>query len=243
MAVYEFAELRVQMNNRLGYVEKLCQDYLSPDQVSKADLSVCVSNEQFAEEKALSAGFSDGYIESICIYRNLCLKLPKYGRFLLHAAVLDYLGEGYAFLGRSGAGKSTHSALWLKYLQSAKMVNGDKPILRVDGEKVVAYGTPWMGKESRGENTKTTLKALCFIEQAKTNEIVRLTKTATVKRIFSQILLPKDEENLAKTLELVNVLVENTPAYLLRCDISKTAFLTSFEMMTGRRYEEEKNED
>lgn len=230
--VYEIAGLRILIENRCNYTTSFCKAYLSADQNSPVDLSVKVSNEQFYEEKKVSLQYSDGYIENICLYREICRHIPKFNRILLHSAVLEYDGNGYGFLGRSGAGKSTHTGLWLKYLPSAKIINGDKPILEYTKDGFIAYGTPWMGKEGLGCDSHTLLKGLCFIEQAKVNEIVRLTPKEATKRLFTQVLVPDDEEGAIKTLELADKLLASTPVYLLKCDISKEAFETAFKAMT-----------
>lgn len=234
--IYDIAGLRILIENRCKYTEKFCENYLSQDQTSPADISAKVTNEEFYAEKAISSGFSDGYVENICLYRAICRQLPVLNRMLLHAAILEYDGNGYAFLGRSGTGKSTHTGLWLKHLQGAKIVNGDKPILWGAGDSFIAYGTPWMGKEGLGCNASTPLKGLCFLEQAKENSIIRLSPTEAASRIFLQILMPEDEENVARTLELTDKLVMNVPAYLLKCDISEEAVKTSFEALTGCSY-------
>jgi hypothetical protein len=157
---------------------------------------------------------------------------------LLHCAVLEYEGKGYAFLGRSGTGKSTHTRLWKKYLGTPKMINGDKPILECVGDKFLAYGTPWRGKESWGMRASAPLYGLCFLEQAKENSIRKLTPSEVSSRLFGQILLPESEENTIATLELADKLIATTPAYLLKCDISKEAVKLSFEAMTGLSFEE-----
>lgn len=234
--IYDIAGLRILIENRCKYTEKFCENYLSQDQTLPADISAKVTNEEFYAEKAISAGFSDGYVENICLYRAICRQLPVLNRMLLHAAILEYDGNGYAFLGRSGTGKSTHTGLWLKHLQGAKIVNGDKPILWGAGDSFIAYGTPWMGKEGLGCNASTPLKGLCFLEQAKENSITRLSPTEAASRIFLQILMPEDEENVARTLELTDKLVMNVPAYLFKCDISEEAVKTSFEALTGCSY-------
>ncbi len=234
--IYEIADLRIDIQNRCKYTERFCEGYLSKDQTTPANITVAVSNEEFYEEKKLSKGFSDGYIENICLYRAICRKLPVLNRMLLHAAILEYDGNAYAFLGRSGTGKSTHTGLWFKYLPDAKIVNGDKPILQVTKQEVTAYGTPWNGKEGLGRNTKAPLKGLCFLEQAKENSIERLTPAQAASRIFGQILFPEDEENATRTLELTDVLVSNTPCYLLKCTISEEAVAKSFEALTGKSY-------
>ena len=235
--IYEIAGLRVSIKNRCKYTEVFCEKYLSEEQTLPFDLEVAVSDEEFYAEKKLSEGFSDGYIENICLYRSICRQLPVLNRMLLHAAILEYDGNGYAFLGRSGTGKSTHTGLWLKHLQGSKIVNGDKPILEYKNGGFIAYGTPWMGKEGLGINGSTPLKGLCFLEQAKENSIIKLTPSQAASRIFLQILLPEDEKNAALTLELTDKLVREVPCYLLKCDISEEAVKKSFEALTGKNYQ------
>lgn len=237
--IYEIADLRIQIKNRCSFTTEFCKGYLAADQAQPPDLSAAASEQAFSEEKKSCPAYSDGYIENICIYRDLCLRLPRLERFLLHAAVLDYKGEGYALLGRSGAGKSTHTGLWLKYLPKAKILNGDKPIVARTESGFYAYGTPWMGKEGRGEKGRAPLKGLCFLEQAKENSLVRLSEGEVASRIFTQLLLPTDEENAAKTLELADALISAVPAYLLKCTISEEAVKLSFEALTGKSYERE----
>lgn len=244
--VYEIAGLRIDIKNRLKYTDKFCEQYLSNDQESASDFSVAVTSEAFYEEKKQSPDYSDGYIENICLYREMCLKMPAYNRFLLHSCVLEFNGDAYAFLGRSGTGKSTHTGLWLKYLNGAEILNGDKPIIGVEKDGIYAYGTPWMGKEGRGKKGKAPLKAMVFLEQAKTNEIIKLSLSQASMRLFHQVLFPSDEENATRSLELFDELVQRVPTYLLKCDISETAVKTSFEQLTGLNFEQIKvkeNED
>lgn len=234
--IYDIAGLRISIQNRCKYTEVFCEKYLSSDQNAPFDLEVAVTNEEFYEEKKLSEQYSDGYIENICLYRAICRQLPVLNRMLLHAAILEYEGRAYAFLGRSGTGKSTHTGLWLEYLEGAKIVNGDKPILEYKDGEFIAYGTPWMGKEGLGYNAGVPLKGLCFLEQAKENSVEKLTPSLAASRIFSQILFPEDEQNAALTLELTDKLVTKIPCYLLKCDISEEAVQKSFEALTGKAY-------
>ena len=171
--IYDIAGLRIDIQNRCKFTEKFCEGYLSDNQTDRADLSVFVTNEEFYAEKSNPGSFSDGYIENICLYRNICKQLPNLDRFLLHSAILQYENEAFAFLGKSGTGKSTHTGLWCKHLDGVSIVNGDKPILQWKDSGFLAYGTPWMGKEGLGSNTVAPLKGLCFLEQSPTNEIIR----------------------------------------------------------------------
>lgn len=235
--IYDIAGLRINIQNRCSYTDNFCKAYLSKDQTSPVDLTTRVTMEEFLAEKETSEGFSDGYIENICLYRNICKQLPTLNRLLLHAAILEYDGNGYAFLGRSGTGKSTHTQLWLNYLSKTRMINGDKPILQATDNGFLAYGTPWMGKENLGCNASIPLKGLCFLEQAPENSIRKLIPSEVSARLFAQILLPQDEANAVATLDLVDRLIMCTPVYLLRCNISEEAVQTSFEEMTGLAYE------
>ena len=164
------------------------------------------------------------------------MQLPTRNRILMHCAVLEYDGKAYAFLGRSGTGKSTHTRLWKKYLQTPTMVNGDKPIIEYRDGIFIAHGTPWRGKEAWGRKTSAPLCGLCFLEQAKENTIRKLTPAEVSSRLFTQILLPSDEENTVATLDLADKLIEKTPAYLLQCDISQEAVRLSFEHLTGNSF-------
>lgn len=235
--IYEIAGLRIGIENKYEYTTKFCRGYLSDDQISPTILTARVTEEEFRTEKEMSPQFSDGYIENICLYRSICVQLPKYNRFLLHASVLEYDGKGYAFLGRSGTGKSTHTRLWLKHLPNTRVVNGDKPILECIEEGFIVHGTPWQGKENWGYKGKALLRGLCFLEQAPENKIRILTPAETANRVFTQVLLTEKEEETVATLDLLDKLVSATPAYLLSCNISEEAVKTSFEKMTGQTYE------
>lgn len=241
--IYDIANLRVQINNQYEYTAKFCREYLSADQNLPADITASVTKEEFAQEKAQSVGFSDGYIENICLYRSLCLQLPRFQRMLLHASVLEFDGNGYAFLGRSGTGKSTHTRLWMENLKNCRIVNGDKPILEETENGFIVHGTPWRGKENWGGKYSALLKGLCFIEQAKENEIVRLTPSETSLRLFGQVLMPTVEKETIATLDMIDRLIAKIPAYLLKCDISKKAVETSFTALTGQSYTQYKKDE
>lgn len=236
--IYEIAGLRVKIENKYDFTTKFCAEYLSDDQDSEVDVTARVTDEEFAEEKALSYEFSDGYIENICLYRSLCKQIPVRNRMLLHCAVLQFNGNGYAFLGRSGTGKSTHTRLWKRYLGTPQMINGDKPVLQHTENGFIAYGTPWKGKEGWGMRASAPLCGLCFLEQAKVNSIRKLSPAEAASRLFTQILLPEDEENVVSTLDMADKLVTMTPCYVLQCDISKEAVKTSFEALTGLPFEQ-----
>ena len=83
-------------------------------------------------------------------------------------------GNGYAFLGKSGTGKSTHSQLWLRYLEGYELLNDDHPIIRLVNDEVIIYGSPWSGKTPCYKNKQARLKAVVRLEQASENKIIIL---------------------------------------------------------------------
>ena len=68
------------------------------------------------------------------------------GTVLMHASVARQGGYGYAFIAKSGTGKSTQVSNWLKYIPGCDMMNDDNPVVRVVDEGCCIEGRPWRGK-------------------------------------------------------------------------------------------------
>ena len=96
-----------------------------------------------------------------------------HGTLMMHSSVVAKDGVGYMFLGKSGTGKSTHSSLWLKYLDGYHLLNDDNPVLRVNGSEVTVYGSPWSGKTPCYRQEKAMVGALVMLEQKPYNKISR----------------------------------------------------------------------
>ena len=150
---------------------------------------------------------------------------------IFHAAVLEKDGEGYAFAGKSGIGKTTHVKLWQEVFDDVTIINGDKPILTVE-DKVYVSGSPWCGKEGYNTNKTVPLKAICFIERADTPSISRLSGKEVIDRIFYQFSVPFENAILRmKSIAIADRLIKTVPFYLLKCDISHEAVKVAYEEM------------
>ena len=216
----KMADFVIQIDNKYDFIFNMCRDYITEQ--DGADFCVSCSDEDMEAEKlACDAEMPNGYIESVCIYRNLCTQLPLKDAFLIHCAVIEVDGKAYAFLAKSGTGKSTHISLWHKLLGNrVRVINGDKPIFRyIDGE-LYAYGTPWCGKEGWHTNTKAPLGGLCFIERAPINSIEPLPPQSSASRVMNQIIIPSDAMGAIKTLELMDRMLTDKKSWLLKCNIS-----------------------
>lgn len=92
-----------------------------------------------------------------------------YNCVLIHSSAVINNDSGYAFLGRSGTGKSTHSKLWMKYIPGFTLLNDDNPAIRLKDGSVSIYGTPWSGKTKCYINDVRPLKGLVRLKQASNN--------------------------------------------------------------------------
>lgn len=236
MIVIQLAGLRVRLENRFPFIERQCKNFICEGE--DYDFSVSVTPEEILEEQRFGE-FSDGYCESICLYRHICEKMPAYNVFLMHSSVIEVNGYAYAFTAKSGVGKSTHTALWLKNVPHARVLNGDKPLYRVERDgSVTVFGTPWNGKENWGENISAKLAAVCFIERGVENSIVKAPEADVINRLMHQLYLRGSRDSVNRQLILMDALVRAVPYYILACNISDEAALLSWSTM--RHTEDEK---
>ena len=228
------AGLTVQINNKYEYVRRLCRDYIL-ENADAPDITVEVGDDEIQREiDASEISVGPAYCEGICIYRNICRQLPsRFGAFLMHCAVVEYKGAGYAFAAKSGTGKSTHISLWQKrFGDDVKIINGDKPILKFVGDKLYAYGTPWCGKEGFNVNGSVPLKAICFLERGEKNSIVGISPADALTRIFHQVLPPDTLEYVDTMFPLIDRMLSEIPFYVLKCNISEEAAEVAYGEMS-----------
>lgn len=136
----------------------------------------------------------------------------------MHASVVMRGGRGFLFLGRSGTGKSTHSRLWLKYLDGTELLNDDNPVLRVvDGEARV-YGTPWSGKTPCYKAQDVTVGAIVRLSQAPANSIERLGAAAAYASVMASTSGFRPIRSLADAQHATIAAVAlQVPCYHLKC--------------------------
>ncbi len=237
----EICHIVVGIEHREEYIASLCRDYLAGETDEEA-FSVRVSDEDIAYEKTLVPDrFSEGMYEATAIHRKLTGELAKRGIILIHSAVAAVDGQGYAFLARSGVGKSTHIRQWMKELD-AIVVNGDKPYYAFEQDKLMVYGSPWRGKEGWGINASFPMKAFCFLDRGNENRIRRAEKSEIFRRLFDQVLVPRDGVGAARFMKVMDQLMRSVPFYILECTISPEAARVAYEGMVDSEvcYEEKK---
>lgn len=225
--------------------KEFCRDYIVQDAVD-AEIYVEVTlNDILTERKKAvreygddAVQFTDGYLETLAVYRQIASKMPEYDTILFHGSVIAVDDEGYLFTALSGTGKSTHTRLWREHFgERSYMVNDDKPLLRIleDGQ-VIAYGTPWNGKHKLGRNVGVPLRGLTLLTRGKRNRIQTISKEEAFAVFYQQMHRPtKQSETIAKSLQILNRVME-LPLWRLECDISEEAVKVSYN---GMKYGEE----
>lgn len=233
--VYRIANKNIQVTSEYIEVHNLCRNYLTD---GAPDLFVKVGPDDICFERQRSESmkhgyasdcFSDAYLETLAIYRQIAEQMIRYDTLLFHGSVVAVDGNAFLFAAKSGTGKSTHTALWRKYFGNrAVMVNDDKPLLRIDGNSVIACGTPWNGKHNIGNNIALPLKAICFIRRDKENHIEPVSRSVALPLLFRYAYKSSNKENAAKSIEILNKILTYTKAYSLGCNMDISAVTTAY---------------
>lgn len=158
--------------------------------------------------------------------------LLRYDGMMLHASAVAVDGKAYCFSGPCGTGKSTHTALWQKMLgEKAVLFNDDKPALRRENGVWYAYGTPWAGKNGLNVNLRTELGGICFLRQAKENQIRRMTAPEIIRGLLDQTLHRLGPKGMECLLDSVSRLIEEIPVFELENRPEIAAARLSYETM------------
>lgn len=138
---------------------------------------------------------------------------------LFHSSVVSYKGRAYMFLGKSGTGKSTHSSLWLKYIEGTELVNDDNPVVRyLDDGSIYVYGSPWSGKTPCYRNVSYPLGGIVDLSQAPKNVIRRFRPIEAYAALIASISGKRWDSKLAEGLhETENLLATNASVWHLDC--------------------------
>lgn len=143
--------------------------------------------------------------------------LLAHGAVMLHCSLIDSGGRGIAFTAPSQTGKSTQARLW-KELRGARILNGDRAIIRALPDGVYAYGSPWAGSSEYYVNAKVKLSALVVLSQAKENIASAIPHADALRYILIGTSLPMWNEALMDAgLETIGRILTDAPAIHLAC--------------------------
>lgn len=145
---------------------------------------------------------------------------------LIHASLVRQNGFGYAFIAKSGTGKSTQVSMWLRHLPGCDLMNDDNPIVRIVDGKPMIYGGPWSGKTPCYRNVSAPVGAITRIDRAEKNFVEKLGPIEAFASLLASVSSMKwDEDIYSLICDTVSQIVETTDLYILHCRPDKESAL------------------
>ena len=183
-----------------------------------------------ADEEGLKRRrFSDMFLERSVIQRKVAEFLVTRNILMLHGSTIAVDGSAYLFTAACGTGKSTHTRLWREVFgERAVMVNDDKPFLHMDGDSVLACGSPWTGKHGLGSNVCYPLKGICILKRGSEDRIRRIEACEARDMLHHQCFQPEGDNRI---LSLVEELMERVTLWEMECTKNHSAALTAWNAM------------
>ena len=153
--------------------------------------------------------------------------------FILHASFVLYNGKAILFTAPSGTGKSTQAELW-RVTKGAKIINGDRAVVKKCPEGFEAWGIPFAGSSGIAEQGHFPLSAIVYLAQAERTSISRMPAKLAFRCVWEGISINTwDAEDVALASNTALELISQVPVYFLPCTPDESAVQT-LEFMLRR---------
>lgn len=116
---------------------------------------------------------------------------------VLHSSSILYRDKIWLFSAPSGYGKSTHTDLWNRFVQTP-VINGDLNLISATKSGAVVHGIPWCGTSGFYDTHTYPLGGIVFLEQNKENVLDTLSDDQKQLRLLHRILTPSWTEEMHK---------------------------------------------
>lgn len=155
---------------------------------------------------------------------------------LIHASVVEFGNAGYAFLGKSGTGKSTHSSLWVQHKYGARLLNDDSPAIQIlPTADIFICGTPWSGKKYCFKNKKIPLTAITRLSQAPRNAyFIKTGMQALLTLLPSGSAIRWNCQIFSKMVTIMEQIVNQVPIGILECLPEKDSVEVHYNAIQGK---------
>ncbi len=205
--------------------------------VNGADCCLLQTNKDFSDCRCAL----NGNHNMRCFGLNNALMLifafagSKRETLLIHASLVRQNGYGYAFIAKSGTGKSTQVSMWLRYLKGCDLMNDDNPIIRIiDGEAYI-FGSPWSGKTPCYRNVKAKLGAITRIDRADNNWVEVLKPIEAFASLLPSCSSMKWDQDIFNNIcDTITKLVETQRICTLHCLPNKEAAVVCQEAIAKK---------
>ncbi len=241
----ELANQIIEIHSLYKKCQEMCGDYvLMQKQYTKPDIEIDIVLRNILRENDMSQDkdylegegqylYNDpGYLEYFVLHRKISEVMPLHSVILMHGSVVSYEGWGFMFSAPSGTGKTTRAKMWLDVFEGSFIVNGDKPLIKVNDNAAYAYGTPWSGKENLNRNVGVPMRAIFLLERTDENEkssLQKVSKSEAFLSLLQQTYKPQNGQALTNTLSLIKQLVEVVNIYRFRSALSTEAIMMAWK--------------
>jgi len=184
--------------------------------------------------------FDDASTISLTIQAAVGLLAPLYGGMMLHACSADIDGEGYVFLGESGAGKSAIA----KLIGAEQLLADDGTLFFQRRGKCYIAPSPFTQVTNRANKGGVVpVKRFFFLIKDDDNFVEEITPGEAMSRILHNHIhffryFPKNEAK--RTFMLVSDIVEQFPFYNLHFNLNIDPFTFFKEWVDDRTKESKK---
>lgn len=213
---------------RDGYYIEITSNGRLHRMAATADFSVIEADLQWDDPQAgsaLSSLIRTTYAQAI-LYHNA---------ISIHASAVHNDGRAYLFMGKSGTGKSTHSALWMEHIPDTELLNDDNPTIRFREGKAYAYGTPWSGKTACYKNQAFPIGGMARLRQAPENRFDKLEGIDAFISLYPGCSVITHDEHLRNRLyDTLTLLAEKVTVGTMDCRPDREAALTCHDALTNK---------
>ena len=134
---------------------------------------------------------------------------------LVHACAVEYQGQGWLFLGTSGAGKTTLTGLW-EGEPGVTLLSDDRIIIRETEDGYRIYGTPWHGNAEIASPLSAPLSRIFFLVHDHENRMAPVQGADVASRLLVRSFPTFwDSDGMRYTLGLCERLSTCVPCYEL----------------------------
>lgn len=194
--------------------------------IKGADCCLLITNKDFSDCRcALNGNYN---MRSFGLNNALMLIFAFAGAhkqtLLIHASLVRNNNFGYAFIAKSGTGKSTQVSMWLRHIAGSDLMNDDNPIIRCIDNEFWIFGSPWSGKTQCYRNIKARLGAITRIDRATTNSVDKLPPIQAFASLLPSCSSMKWDSDIYNAIcDTITKIVETTGIYTLHCLPNKEA--------------------
>ena len=219
---------------QFGGTERLFGSYAGPADREREEVPVRAPELWVPAEKILEhaseAGLPPEHAEFDYLARAAGIWLSARGTAMFHGVAMIRDGGAFLLTAPSGTGKSTQFRnLRRLYGDRYRIINGDKPLLRLEGNgEVTVCPSPWNGKEGWGGKEEAPLKGLYLLKQGGENMIRRLPSEESLIFVLSQFLYTDATEAGIHTMcRIADAMLTRVPvfSFVNRGDPASSAML------------------